>query len=70
MANPTLEDYNETENSTFKVKYTPALNGIDCGKCGTELKDLYPGQLTVLFPPMTDVRCDTCAKTFKRHVNS
>lgn len=67
---PTLDEYNDTEWEAFEDAYTPTLNGIDCNKCGTELKDIHPGLIVTLHPPQTDVICDGCGFKGYRIVNT
>lgn len=65
MPNPTLDTADATALATWEATFTPALNGIDCNTCGSELKDLCPGLIDYLSPPQTPVGCDSCG--FKGH---
>lgn len=55
-------EHNESSFEALKAKYTPKLNGIECDGCGNELKDLYPGLVTAIFPQQTPTWCDTCVR--------
>lgn len=38
----------------------PAMNGLACPKCGSELKDTRPSMLLMSNPPQLDVDCLRC----------